>query len=124
MLVIIKMDKELEIKKLIEITTNDQIKKQLEMMLVNIERLNKVLTCDVCGSKFKYHSKAKHLKTRRHIETVKNGVLYKAKTTDFCKKSSEIDEETLMKKRAYYKERYQIMKQRRKLTKDTCEKTT
>lgn len=121
---IIKMDNEQEIKNLINSTKNEIVKKQLELMLTNIIRLNTVLTCDICGSSYKYHSKSKHLKTKKHIESEKSGSRYKALTADFCKRKEELDKETYEKKKLYYKERYRINKEKSKSTINICEKTT
>lgn len=109
------MDNEQEIKNLINSTQNEIVKKQLELMLTNITRLNKVLTCDICGSCYKYYSKSKHLKTKKHIESVKNGFVYKALTADFCKRKDELDKETYEKKKLYYKERYRFNKEKNRV---------
>jgi uncharacterized Zn ribbon protein len=73
---------------------------------VIIERLNQVITCKVCGSDYKYHSKSKHMKTKKHHESVKSGKPYIAITSNFLKRKEQLDTETLERKREYHKQRY------------------
>ena len=100
------MDKYEELKKLIDTTENLKTKKQLELIIKSIERLNQVITCKVCGSDYKYHSKSKHMKTKKHHESVKSGKPYIAITSNFLKRKEQLDTETLERKREYHKQRY------------------
>lgn len=34
----------------------------------NAERLNEIHICEVCCQKYKYYSKSRHLKTKRHLD--------------------------------------------------------
>ena len=81
-----------------------------------MDRVNTVITCNDCGCNYKYHSKSKHLKTKKHIECVKSGKPYVAITSNFLKRKEELDNDTYQRKKNYHKERYRKLKEKERLS--------